>query len=96
MTNTRMMYFLLKFFCLENSYLSYLDMTYTSSYMTYHMTLLSYLIPLGGQGVIIPPLQFLDQRRSNSFSFKHKGHLWVFRNYNDQKFNDFSHVCYNF
>ena len=44
------------------------------------------------------PLPFLNQARSNSFSFKHKGYyfLWVFRNYTDQKFNDFYGVCYNF
>ena len=50
----------------------------------------------GGHG--LPPIQFLNQTRSNSFSFKHKGYcfLWVFRNYSDQKFNDFYRECYNF
>ena len=45
-----------------------------------------------------PPLQFPNQTRSNSFSFKHQRYcfLRVFRNHMDQKFQDFYHVCYNF
>ena len=42
-------------------------------------------------------LQLLNQKRSNSFSFKHLRYclLWVFRNYTDKKFHDFYRVCYN-
>ena len=45
-----------------------------------------------------PPLQFPNQTRSKSSSFKHQGYcfLWVFRNYMDQKFYNFYHVCCDF
>ena len=51
--------------------------------------------PRGDHGA---PTSLLNQTRSNSYSFKHKAYcfLWVFRNYTDQKFNDFYRVCYNF
>ena len=44
------------------------------------------------------PLQFPNQIRSNSFSFKHQGYcfLRVLRNYTDRKFHGFYPVCYNF
>ena len=58
---------------------------------------------VGGAGAgrgscLPPPLQFLNQRRSKSFSFKYQGYcfLRVFRNYSDQKFQNFYRVCYNF
>ena len=48
--------------------------------------------PLGGLGAMamppLLPLQFLNQTRSNSFSFKHQRfcNLWVFKNYKNQEF----------
>ena len=54
-----------------------------------------------GKVVMAPPLQFPKQtnkQRPNSFSFKHQGYsfLCVFRNYTDQKFQDFYRLCSNF
>ena len=45
-----------------------------------------------------PPLQFLNQTRPNRLSFKHQGYCFLraFRNYTNQKFKTFYHVCYNF
>ena len=50
------------------------------------------------QVAMAPPLQFLNQTRSNSFSFKYQGYFFlrVFRNYTDHKFHDFYRECYNF
>ena len=52
----------------------------------------------GRKGAMVGPLQFPNQTRSNSFSFKHQRYcfLWVLRNYMNQKFHDFYRVCYNF
>ena len=52
----------------------------------------------GGRGAMAPPLQFSIQTKPSSFSFKHEGYcfLMVFRNYTDQKFQDFYSVCYDF
>ena len=53
---------------------------------------------VGGGGDIALSLQFSNQARSNSFSFKHQRYcfLRVFRNYADRKSNNFYRVCYNF
>ena len=52
----------------------------------------------GARGAMVPQLRFHNQTRSKSFSFKYQGYffLWLFKNYADQKFHDFYHVCYNF
>ena len=50
----------------------------------------------GARGSMAPPLlQFPNQKRSNSFSFKHQGYcfLRLFRDCMDQKFLDFYRVC---
>ena len=43
----------------------------------------------------LAPLEFPNQTRPKSFSFKHQGYcfLWLLRNYKDQKFPDFYSVC---
>ena len=47
----------------------------------------------GARGTMLPPLQFPNQTRSNSFSLKHQGYcfLRMFRNYLNQKFHDLYH-----
>ena len=52
----------------------------------------------GNQGAMASPLQFPNQIRSKSFSFKHQGYclLRMFRNYVDKKFDSFYCACYNF
>ena len=55
----------------------------------------------GGEGMCsraMPPLQFPNQTRSTSFSFKHQGFcfLLALRNYTDRKLHHFYCVCYNF
>ena len=43
-----------------------------------------------------PALQFLNQKNVKQLQFQTPGFLWVFRNYTDQKFNNFYRVSYNF
>ena len=54
-------------------------------------------IATGGSGSMVPLLQFSNQTRFTSFSFKHQIYcfLWVSRNYTGLKFQDFYRVCYN-
>ena len=57
--------------------------------------------PLGGTGGHSPlplPLQFWNQTRSNCLSFKYQGYcfLCVFRNYADEKFQNFYRACCKF
>ena len=65
-------------------------------YIYIYLYIQTWVQPLGGgQGAMPPPpLQFPNQTRSNSFSFKHWGYcfLRVFRNYMDQTFTV---LCYN-
>ena len=51
-----------------------------------------------GARAMVSPLQFPNQTRSNSFSFKRQGYcfLWVLRKYTDQKTHDFYSACENF
>ena len=66
---------------------------------SWHFPFLNEYATVGGQGgPWSPSLQFSNQTRSKSFIFKHQEYCFfrMFRNYTDQKFQNFYRACCNF